>query len=407
MANPNLANIVYSYSKSIPIVGNTFPKLALNNPRDSNLLIKVNSIIGFNSSSSLDGRLIINYYQDESKLLSNIVNTVIPFNSNITTILPSSIGLILSENDYIGTFANINDSINLIINYDEMSEVLPRNQVEYLVVAGGGGGGRYNGGGGGGGGLLTGAFYISPSTNYCVAIGSGGAGADNGGSANGKQGGNSCFANVVSIGGGGGGGAYGTSWPKGQDGGSGGGGQNAAAFGFGNPSNVASHWGGNGVPGQGNPGGFKHNLDGDPCNLTFLSPGVAGGGGGAGSIGFRPYQVENCSSGRGGIGCLLGTNGLFCYFAGGGGGYGASGGLGGGGPTHTAGGTNTGGGAGGAPPAETGGQPGGSGIVMIAVCNCLPDIACASAGLTYTIDRTMRPGYKVYTFTAGTGTVCW
>jgi len=44
---------------------------------------------------------------------------------------------------------------------------------------------------------------------------------------------------------------------------------------------------------------------------------------------------------------------------------------------------------------------------MIAVCNCLPDIACVSAGLTYSLDRTMRPGYKVYRFTAGTGTVCW
>ena len=398
MANPNLANIVYSYSKSIPIVGNTFPKLALNNPRDSNLLIKVNSIIGFNSSSSLDGRLIINYYQDESKLLSNIVNTVIPFNSNITTILPSSIGLILSENDYIGTFANINDSINLIINYDEMSEVLPRNQVEYLVVAGGGGGGRYFGGGGGAGGLLTGAYCIAPSCNYCIVVGAGGVGGDNGPAhPQGYQGGNSVFGNanysiLCAIGGGGGGGGWGGNWPGGEPGGSGGG-----AITYGPISLYPAHHGGNGVPGQGNPGGCYN------CCCGPLAPSTNGGGGGAMFAGAR----GDTAPGKGGQGCLLGTNGLFCYFAGGGGAYGSTGGLGGGAGTNTPGGTNTGGGAGGQGPEQGAGQPGGSGIVMIAVCNCLTDIACISAGLTYTLDRTMRPGYKVYTFTAGTGTVCW
>jgi hypothetical protein len=35
--------------------------------------------------------------------------------------------------------------------------------------------------------------------------------------------------------------------------------------------------------------------------------------------------------------------------------------------------------------------------------NTLPDITSIAAGLTYT--RTTPTGYKVYTFTAGTGTV--
>jgi hypothetical protein len=33
--------------------------------------------------------------------------------------------------------------------------------------------------------------------------------------------------------------------------------------------------------------------------------------------------------------------------------------------------------------------------------------AIVSAGLTYTVNTTSRPGFLVYSFTAGTGTVQW
>jgi hypothetical protein len=46
---------------------------------------------------------------------------------------------------------------------------------------------------------------------------------------------------------------------------------------------------------------------------------------------------------------------------------------------------------------------GGSGVVIIRYNEKYSDIASISAGLTYT--RTTPTGYKVYSFTAGTGTV--
>jgi hypothetical protein len=49
------------------------------------------------------------------------------------------------------------------------------------------------------------------------------------------------------------------------------------------------------------------------------------------------------------------------------------------------------------------GGAGGSGVVIISYPNTYADLSSISGGLTYT--RTTPTGYKVYTFTAGTGTV--
>jgi hypothetical protein len=49
---------------------------------------------------------------------------------------------------------------------------------------------------------------------------------------------------------------------------------------------------------------------------------------------------------------------------------------------------------------------GGSGIVILAHANTFSN-AVVSAGLTYTVNTTSRPGFLVYSFTAGTGTVQW
>jgi hypothetical protein len=69
----------------------------------------------------------------------------------------------------------------------------------------------------------------------------------------------------------------------------------------------------------------------------------------------------------------------------------------------TAGGTNLGGGGGGSTNSFPTSANGGSGVVIIRYENIYPDLASIGAGLTYT--RTTPSGYKVYTFTAGTGSV--
>jgi hypothetical protein len=111
------------------------------------------------------------------------------------------------------------------------------------------------------------------------------------------------------------------------------------------------------------------------------------------------------------------------YYAGGGGGWTrtggtTSGGLGGGGrgsqsASGTAGGVNQGGGGGGSQGTFIGGS-GGSGILIIAYPDTSSDLFSVSAGLTcngssgnIVSNTTYRTGYKVYRFTAGTGTISW
>jgi hypothetical protein len=67
----------------------------------------------------------------------------------------------------------------------------------------------------------------------------------------------------------------------------------------------------------------------------------------------------------------------------------------------TAGGVNTGGGGGGGDTAASGG----SGVVIIAYPSTEPAFTSIGGGLTYSVSTVSRAGYRVYTFTAGTGTV--
>jgi hypothetical protein len=46
-------------------------------------------------------------------------------------------------------------------------------------------------------------------------------------------------------------------------------------------------------------------------------------------------------------------------------------------------------------------------MVVIAYPNTYADITSIGVGLTYTLDTSTRSGYKVYKFTAGTGTISW
>jgi len=53
------------------------------------------------------------------------------------------------------------------------------------------------------------------------------------------------------------------------------------------------------------------------------------------------------------------------------------------------------------------GSAGGSGVVIIAYPSSFADLSSIGGGLTYTLDTVGRPGFKVYRFTAGTGTIQW
>jgi hypothetical protein len=64
---------------------------------------------------------------------------------------------------------------------------------------------------------------------------------------------------------------------------------------------------------------------------------------------------------------------------------------------------NTGGGGGGGGANSFAGGAGGSGVVIIRYADTFDDLTSISGGLTYA--KTTPTGYKVYSFTAGTGTV--
>jgi hypothetical protein len=273
--------------------------------------------------------------------------------------------------------------------------------VEYLVVAGGGGGGAVYGGGGGAGGMLNSTISVSLNTPYTINIGVGGVAGYAYGSAptfSGQSGSNSVFSSITAIGGGGGG----TGSPSGNPintnggapGGSGGG---------------ASYWpgasGGAGTPGQGTSG-FT------PTNSR------AGGGGGAGQAGALR---------SGGDGLPSSITGSSVFYAGGGGGAdfgdptvlpGGSGGGGAGGTAslcQSSGDINTGGGGGGTGDSGFSGQfgpdgrtfgSGGPGVVVLAYPTQYAAITSISPGLVYDTPSG-RPGYRVYRFTSGNGTIIW
>jgi hypothetical protein len=117
-------------------------------------------------------------------------------------------------------------------------------------------------------------------------------------------------------------------------------------------------------------------------NLSGFNPGGVGGGGRGGGYGVSPA----------GSGTVITTGANIA----------------------TAGSTNTGGGGGGGSYAYFLGaanwyndpKAGGSGVVVVAYPDTFGNITTIGAGLTYTYS-TARAGYRVYTFTAGTGTIVW
>jgi hypothetical protein len=269
-------------------------------------------------------------------------------------------------------------------------------QVEYLVVGGGGSGaqsraGYYTGGGGGAGGMITGTGRFGRNITLTVTVGGGGSLYTDG---------NSSLFDTITAGGGGAGG-----------GGPAGGTSNGNA---GNPGNGSGGGatGGVGALRSGGAGSGSGNSGGNGVSATTNFG--AGGGGGAGAVGGDGVDVP--TGGAGGIGLQSSITGTATYYAGGGGGSSSgAGGAGGGGTaaatfnaTPTGGSPNTGGGGGagsrngGAGATYYAGSLGGSGIVVIAILSSQP-VPTISGGLTY--DQPTRTGFRVYRFTAGTGTI--
>jgi hypothetical protein len=217
--------------------------------------------------------------------------------------------------------------------------------VELLVVAGGGGGSGLAGGGGGGGVIYNGSYSVTAGTSYVITVGTGGAGATGHTTNNQADGNPSIFGGptgVVAVGGG-----RGASYPASPTvypGGSGGGG------GGGGPPGWRPF--GEGIVGQGHPGGWgHHNIGpgGGPGAHVYPQPSICmyGGGGGAGEMGYNRQGLYYEARGGDGIAStILGTGTTYYAGGGAGGAHGPSGNyardpagrsLGGGGGSHSGG----------------------------------------------------------------------
>jgi hypothetical protein len=320
--------------------------------------------------------------------------------------LPSGISLNSSTGVISGTLPTVasDTTYNFIVNVTDGVNTIGRSFsfiskyaiiVEALVVAGGGAGSGFGGGGGGAGGLFYSSSYGLNSGSLTVAVGAGGT---SNGATTGNNGADSQLATIVALGGGTSG------WDGAANGFAGGSGGGAGTIGSGVGTGGAAT-----QPSSASGGfGFK---GGDISDMNF-----AAGGGGAGGEG-----QAGSSGGAGGIGKQYSITGTATYYAGGGGGGARSGnlrgqtagGAGGGGTgsssssnNGSAGTANLGGGGGGTQgyPAGTSspGNAGGSGVVIIAYPDTKPALTI-SGGLTY--NEPTRAGYRVYRFTAGSGTI--
>lgn len=323
--------------------------------------------------------------------------------------LPSGVTLNSSSGLISGTLPDINSdtTYTFTINASDGINTIPRTfsitssyiylfTAEYLIVGAGGNGGFDNGvgataGGGGAGGYLSSSRSFTKFSTINISVGAAPADSTPGTAYVGQ---NSYIDNVIAYAGGAGQ-YYGGSplnYYAATSGGSGGGG------------GYAQRTGGAGTSGQGNAGG-----DGVPNSNP---PYTGAGGGGAGGVGVSPGS--NGTGGAGGAGISNSITGTAIIYAAGGGGHSSTGGAGGSSGVGGAGASgsnaaagngaaNTGSGGGGKFGSSSTGGNGSAGVVIIAYPNTYPALTTIPGTLTY--NQPTRSGYRVYRFTAGTGTI--
>jgi hypothetical protein len=272
-----------------------------------------------------------------------------------------------------------------------------------LVIGGGGAGGHLGGGGAGGHRYFVDQSLVA-NTNYTVTVGAGGTASAG---ATGNAGSNSVFDIYTSAGGGGGAGEAALPTAGGSGGGGGGVAGTSRPGAAGNTPSTS--------PSQGNAGG---NGNDNGAGTAF----AGGGGGGAGGTGNNAPGTT--TAGDGGLGTPNSITGSSVTRAGGGGGgaysLGSTGTAGTGGSSiggnggrnalnATSGSPNTGSGGGGNGYTSAGNLQGssgggGSGVVILKYPNTF-SISNSGGGLTFTTDSSGVAGYKITTFTAGTGQI--
>ena len=282
---------------------------------------------------------------------------------------------------------NVSDGVNTIPRAFSFA-ARPIISMEVLLVGGGASGGYGNqnegGGGGGAGGLLyTTSYQAVLGSSIALSVGTGGSSVSS--SNAGNSGSSTTFGSFTALGGGAGGGGG-----AGSNGGSGGGGGGAGSAQVGGSATQTSQ---SPFTGYGNSGG--------PGSWVGNGYGGGGGGGGAGGAGANGQNYLS-TGGPGGAGLAYSITGSSVTYAVGG--YGGKGQNGNNAYTGTDGSTYGSGGQGNGTGNSSGRTGNGAGgVIIIAYPDTNPAITSIPGTLTY--DQPTRSGYRVYRFTAGTGTI--
>jgi hypothetical protein len=257
--------------------------------------------------------------------------------------------------------------------------------LEYLIVGGGGGGGADVGGGGGGSQVVYNTATVQPGLTYTITVGGGGS---RGGTYQfGYKGSNSTLnfnsTTYTAVGGSGGAGR----------------------------TNGGGYSGGTGY----NGGGASYDQPATPYSGGYAGYSTGGGTSGSGGGGAGAGAAATSANGGNGVqySSMAVNSGSSGYYGGGGAGGpypsgSSTGGLGGGanGSASSDGvdgvSSTGGGGSGGRSVAAANGSNGGSGVVVLKFPSNYT--LSGGSGLGYTLN-TSSPGYKIYTFTSGTGNI--
>lgn len=122
MANPNIVGVSSIYGRSQGYALNTISSNVVTNSVGSNTVIKLNSAIATNvNGAGANVSITATYYDESAQTEYYVANTiVVPGNSSLV-LVSKEYSIYLEEGDKFGVVAGANNSLELIVSYEEIS----------------------------------------------------------------------------------------------------------------------------------------------------------------------------------------------------------------------------------------------------------------------------------------------
>lgn len=123
MANPNIVNVTSILGNTNSIVATTANTIIVNNPVSSNKILKINSLLCTNISTSNTANVTINIFsQDDLGGTGNAIASRISVPTNSTLIVvDKSTSFYLLEDRSLSASAGANTSVAVVVSFEEIS----------------------------------------------------------------------------------------------------------------------------------------------------------------------------------------------------------------------------------------------------------------------------------------------